>query len=950
MNQARGRRQARGFRWIDRHIKVVVVASIVAGVALALVGVQVQDDEEVDFAPKGEIYTTQERVQDLFDPDSDIASATFLVEDGYGKDVLTRTSFLAWLEREDALRADNRTVLDLPLNERLVTGVDLDLGIEVDGIFSIADAVDQALPGGLEAASEADVKLALDRLLAPDAPTAALRSTLSQRATDDPGSVAGERVQIWRSPAFTAPLRYDLSSFDIEDDYERALTAEKWLREAQTTLRDGHAAEPEGGLLDVYGLGIDFGTEFEESAQAGGPFVFLAVALIVLVVGGLLRSYWAAAVVATSLAVTMMFYTGITALIGLETSPLLQLIVPISMISFGVDFFIHAAGRVREAQVEAGSRLTAYPIGMTAVFGAILVAFLTSAAAFISNASSGVEAITEFGVGAAVALGLAFVFLGIVAPKALLAIEERIGGRPFNLGLMVPYKIAFTVAALFAGITVTLTVVMPTIGMAATGVYLLAFVGLPYLLARRRNRRAAAKGVPLVEEVRGAGHGLQAAGTVVHFLARWRVITIPVVVGLAVLGVLGALRVESAFELKDMLPSTSDAVVSLEKADGHFGSRSGGPGYVLVEGDLTDPATLRTLEAGFASLDVEGAPFSRDVDGNLQTSPNAMTIVRAAMSSPVALDAVGGTSGTTITDEDGDGLPDTAEQVAAIYAYADQQGIPAADGTLLLRPDIVQRFLAVEDGSQATRLEALIPSYVDEELVTASWDALEAAAADLRDELGDEVTLSVSGEPITNVDGLTAFVDSMLVSLPIAILLSTLIAAAAMRSIRYALVSIVPIVLVVGWVYAFMFAVDLKINPITATIAAISIGVGIDYATHFTMRFREEYEGEPSRFPALRRAGEGTGGALALSALTSVIGFAALSLAPTPIFSTFGMLTAVMIVFALVVSLMVLPSLLLVVTPSRSGDERERLEEAVTGGRFPYDPHSRDTAYRSPTA
>ena len=130
------------------------------------------------------------------------------------------------------------------------------------------------------------------------------------------------------------------------------------------------------------------------------------------------------------------------------------------------------------------------------------------------------------------------------------------------------------------------------------------------------------------------------------------------------------------------------------------------------------------------------------------------------------------------------------------------------------------------------------------------------------------------------------------------------------RSGRYAVISMVPILLVVAWIYGFMYLVGYRINVITATIAAISIGVGVDYATHFTVRFIEEFEHEPSRFPALRRAGEGTGGALAISAATSMTGFLVMATAPMPMFATFGVLTAVMIAFSLLVSLLVLPSLL----------------------------------------
>jgi predicted RND superfamily exporter protein len=204
--------------------------------------------------------------------------------------------------------------------------------------------------------------------------------------------------------------------------------------------------------------------------------------------------------------------------------------------------------------------------------------------------------------------------------------------------------------------------------------------------------------------------------------------------------------------------------------------------------------------------------------------------------------------------------------------------------------------------------------------------------------------ISVSGNSITTRNGLDAFTKSMLISLPLALVLTFLIATAFLRSIKYAAVSVVPILLVVAWVYGFMFLAGYTINPVTSTIAAIAIGVGIDFATHFTVRFREELVGEASRFPALRRAGEGTGGALVISALTSIAGFLVLGLAPMPIFAVYGILTAVMIALAVLVSLLVLPSLLLLVTPSLKGEEREALEWERTRGEWVYQPHRRETA------
>jgi hypothetical protein len=93
----------------------------------------------------------------------------------------------------------------------------------------------------------------------------------------------------------------------------------------------------------------------------------------------------------------------------------------------------------------------------------------------------------------------------------------------------------------------------------------------------------------------------------------------------------------------------------------------------------------------------------------------------------------------------------------------------------------------------------------------------------------------------------------------------------------------------------------------------------------------------------LRRAGEGTGGALAIS---SIIGFAVMAVAPMPIFVTFGALTAVMTVFSSLVSLLVLPSVLLLVTPRRTGEEREQLLGGTGLDPGHYNPDARSTAHR----
>ena len=108
------------------------------------------------------------------------------------------------------------------------------------------------------------------------------------------------------------------------------------------------------------------------------------------------------------------------------------------------------------------------------------------------------------------------------------------------------------------------------------------------------------------------------------------------------------------------------------------------------------------------------------------------------------------------------------------------------------------------------------------------------------------------------------------------------------------------------------------LNLVTSTIGAISIGIGIDYSIHLTQRFREEISKNTNKFQALKTTINGTGIALLGSSASSIIGFLILGFAPMPMFSSFGILTAIMILMSLLAALLVLPTLLIITTKTKS--------------------------------
>ncbi|MGI9594617.1 MAG: efflux RND transporter permease subunit [Acidimicrobiales bacterium] len=930
------------FGWVTAHTRWITVGIAVVTILAALVATG-RSTEDPNFDPSGEIYDTLDLVSERFVNSSPIEGALFVVEATQGPDALTRDVLLEFKQNSDALRANAELTPDLAVQFRP------ELGEEVDGVFSIADKVDEALPSGLEGATDADVKVVLADILGDDAVGSPLRDSLAQSATSRVGEVGGQEVVVWEAPAFTATVVLDLTDLggrDPDGNNDIGLDGEEFLRKVQTELQGDQRN------YRTLGLAIDFGLASEEQLNESSPFILLAVVGIMILVGALLRSYWAAAIVAIGLAVTMLWYNAVLTIIGFEGGLLLGFIGPISVIAFGVDFFVHASGRAREQQVAGVSRDRSYQYGLTLVFPALFLAVISSAAAFISNGVAGIQAIVQFGIGTAIALLIGFVILGLIAPRWLLTVEDMVGNPPIERGLMIPYKFGFILMTLVAGAVVTFSVVMPVVGLVALAIFVPLFVYLPIRMTRRVYAKAAAQGRATGVVIKGAGHGFKAAGDVVHFLARWRVVTIPVTIALAVLGAVGFTQVKSAFTFSDFLSEDSDTIQSINLFEDHFGGTSGlGSGFIYVEGDLTQPETLAAVDNVDDELDAAEAASSsdyltRDLNGDVTAADNAVSIVRAAMASPTATAA----AGVDVTDADGDGLPDTAAEVKAIFDLALAQGITTDDGFVAYEADSVTELLWTDGaGAYATIVQVGFPTLTEDDLILDARAGLDDAASSLeRSTAGQALTVvSVSGDTVTLQDSLAAFTDAMLLALPVALLLCAALAAWFMRSIKYGIAAVAPILLVVGWVYGFMYLVDYKINVVTATIAAIAVGVGIDYSTHFTMRFREEFENEPSRFPALRRAGEGTGGALAISALSSIIGFSVMALAPMPIFVTFGTLTAVMITFSLLVSLMVLPSVLLVVTRSRTGAERQHLLDLTGIAADEYDPHSRQTAIES---
>jgi len=137
----------------------------------------------------------------------------------------------------------------------------------------------------------------------------------------------------------------------------------------------------------------------------------------------------------------------------------------------------------------------------------------------------------------------------------------------------------------------------------------------------------------------------------------------------------------------------------------------------------------------------------------------------------------------------------------------------------------------------------------------------------------------------------------------------------ALRSIR--LVVPILITLAMGLVIAAGFAAFAvhSLNLISVAFAVLFIGIAVDFSIQFSVRYRSERYEVDDLAEALRRTALGIGGALAVAAATTAVGF--LSFVPTAYtgVSDLGLISGAGMLIALALNLTVLPALLVLIRP-----------------------------------
>lgn len=216
--------------------------------------------------------------------------------------------------------------------------------------------------------------------------------------------------------------------------------------------------------------------------------------------------------------------------------------------------------------------------------------------------------------------------------------------------------------------------------------------------------------------------------------------------------------------------------------------------------------------------------------------------------------------------------------------------------------------LANDDQSQA-RITMQIPSMSTEQVLRLVELLRQAVAIDLA---GTSVRATFTGLPPLFAQIMADLVSDAIGGFELAAILIFVAMLVGFRSASFAAVAMVPNVLTVGLTFGAMAVLGLSFDTNSAFIACLGIGIAVDDTIHIVARHqRARKEGAPTAQAAVTYALTHAGHPVVLTSLLLAVGFSVLCLSSFEPTFRLGLLCTLLVGFALLLDLLLLPVLLL---------------------------------------
>ena len=612
--------------------------------------------------------------------------------------------------------------------------------------------------------------------------------------------------------------------------------------------------EVETDGLETHGL-VGWTEEFEGGAEQGLSLILVSIIIVLTILLVTVRSVLDLSLAAACIGVTFVWMAGITGVLGITINTL-SYFAPLLVLALGVDYAIVLLTRQREGRMNGQSASSRIRETMTHAGSAVLLSMLTTFIAFISNVFSSIAGLRQFGSFLAIGIFGAFVAMGILLPTLQHLVSRSRERR------------------------------MKALSVANGGDPSVILAGSPHDPTR----------------VHVAEQNIFAMGArVAHERPIWVAVG---TIAVLIVSVFGATQLESSFDVRDFLSDESPLLDTFTLLEEEFAGSGGAQSLrILVKGDV---ATVDQLSATREYLvTMREAPLVGTVPAD---DPALQLAARSIYHHVVAFTSDAGRVENLSVNVtlDANGVPTTDAGVEAVFDALTTAGYTTAIGPVT--PDDVRGVLQWDNTTGEYQRALILIDYSGEG--SAQRPLQESGEENLKIFAAAGFDAGLTGEQLVFLALSDAIVDTMGVSIIITLVLCLVILMVTLRSPLLGVLTTIPVLIVTLGLFGFMFFAGYTLNLLTVLIAAISIGVGVDFSIHITRRFLEARDdGLPIR-RALDISMGTTGRALTAAALSSTLGFCVLLIADLQMFQTFGGLAAMMTALALFGAVLVLPSLL----------------------------------------
>jgi predicted RND superfamily exporter protein len=824
-------------------ILIVVLITLLSIFSVAYNGINTEFDFE-NFMPENDVSDASTEIQKTF---ASAYNVVLLVKDE-GGDVITQENFIKVLETEKAIYDDQNISQHLvdpnnPANS-VISPVDI---IATSILFSM-DPTTMAMLN-ITPVPSYDNLIKVMQVTSTENLKAAVFGILNNPITPDQLKIAIERFMTsdFNSTSMTPSAQgmmilYNFNKDDIGED--KSITALKLEQDIQAKI------DNTGELAGIFVMGNaiisqDINDAANESIQILFPIALAAIVIILILI---YRDVGDTLVGLLGLVIAIVWMYGFGALVGYSFNPMVM-IVPILILGLGIDYSIHLIMRYREERMEGKGIEKGVSNTIIFVGEALLLATITTMIAFLSNLTSTLQPISEFGVLAAVGILSSFVAMILLIP------------------------------------------------------------GIKIL----RDRKKEAKGKISKRYIKKKmnGYSMEGINHLAGRAAKkhpWGVVAVVLVITVG-LGI-GATQVETTFNMNDFLPENMETSQNIDFFSNEFNNTGEAKANVLIKGEVTGPEAVRNMEIVVQNMADDENVLKAGGQPDVVSFLSVMYDWATNSSGEGFIDQRYNETFSiiyhqyfTVSNDTGNIKNDTTQDDVEMLV-----GWLFFNAPL----DMVQVLIPNDDGYSAL-MDIGITSQMSSDDTMTLYNNLMDDTQSLRGMgLYAQVTGETIVTEMIMSDMDRSQTTSLLTTIIASLIILTIVMYAFSRSFFLGAISLLPIVFCVIWMWGIMFIFGIPLNVMTLTIASLTVGMGVTYGIHITHRFVEEFRRDGDIENAVDKAVGKTGVSLLGAALTTIVGFGIIGFSILPPLQQFGLITALAIGLSFIGAVFVLPAILVI--------------------------------------